>query len=286
MNTSVDMMRRTPCGALRIDLLLSICIGIVLGWGTAKWSVLHSGQSFASQSEGYPKEPSDRSLFTHEQKNYPADSMKASIHSNSGGQQKPNTAKRIFIDLGANCGNSYDRFKSLYIPDLDKFESHLFEPQPDLYTNFLLPRKVTNPRLSVYHGVVGAKDQNVSFYIDTVYNSKSCTTANYPHGASGMFIRKPKDFRKITVRMYDFADFLQRTTQESDHVIVKMDIEGMEWDVLRKIFQRGLACRIDHLWIEYHYDKYYPNLHLQEKFPDFVTWLSKECIQNVTEWKV
>lgn len=101
-----------------------------------------------------------------------------------------------------------------------------------------------------------------------------------------MFVRKPKDFRQISVKMYDFAEFLQRIAEPEDHVVVKMDIEGMEWDVLRTLFQRGLACLIDDLWLEYHYDKFYPNLKLQPMFPDFLKWITDGCIKNVHEWTV
>ena len=52
----------------------------------------------------------------------------------------------------------------------------------------------------------------------------------------------------------DIADFLRRTVSEDDFVVVKMDIEGAEYDICPHIINEGVGPLIDELFIEVHTD--------------------------------
>mmetsp|Transcript_37905 Transcript_37905/g.38593 ORF Transcript_37905/g.38593 Transcript_37905/m.38593 type:complete len:81 (+) Transcript_37905:859-1101(+) len=43
--------------------------------------------------------------------------------------------------------------------------------------------------------------------------------------------------------------------KQSDEVICKMDIEGSEYDVLRRIFTSGIIKLFDELYVEFHYNR-------------------------------
>ena len=50
----------------------------------------------------------------------------------------------------------------------------------------------------------------------------------------------------------DFALWLSAHVKPQDFVVVKMDIEGMEFELLPHLIQRGVAPLIDELFVECH----------------------------------
>lgn len=57
--------------------------------------------------------------------------------------------------------------------------------------------------------------------------------------------------KEQTVKLVDLRSILSRVPKSTE-LVVKMDIEGGEYDVLRSIIPSGLACSINVLIIEYH----------------------------------
>jgi hypothetical protein len=51
----------------------------------------------------------------------------------------------------------------------------------------------------------------------------------------------------------DFIEFLQRRVASSDFVVIKMDVEGEEWNLLPRLLQTGTAPLIDELFVECHH---------------------------------
>jgi len=63
--------------------------------------------------------------------------------------------------------------------------------------------------------------------------------------------------RGIDIKTYDIVTFMRDIVQakQSDEVICKMDIEGSEYDVLRRIFTSGIIKLFDELYVEFHYNR-------------------------------
>lgn len=59
----------------------------------------------------------------------------------------------------------------------------------------------------------------------------------------------------IKVPCIDFSAWLQRTFTPEDYVVVKMNIEGAEYDVLEKCVADGSTALIDELHIQWHFNK-------------------------------
>jgi len=60
--------------------------------------------------------------------------------------------------------------------------------------------------------------------------------------------------REQHVNLVDLGAIL-KVVPEAAEVVVKMDVEGSEYDILRSLIPSGIACRIDTLIIEYHFRK-------------------------------
>jgi FkbM family methyltransferase len=57
------------------------------------------------------------------------------------------------------------------------------------------------------------------------------------------------------VETIDFADFVARTFQPSDYVVLKIDIEGKEYDLLDRMIETGSIRRVDRLYCEWHHER-------------------------------
>ncbi|GAQ79019.1 hypothetical protein KFL_000220530 [Klebsormidium nitens] len=157
-----------------------------------------------------------------------------------GNQVDLNSAsRRVFLDLGAAAFNSSTGwFMRNYPVDFD--EIHAFEVVPDLFEP---PYDVIGalphpPVVTQYEMMVGVSDE-----------------ANTSLGVPGVDI-----LRFITGEL---------RIREEDTLIVKMDIEGGEWEVLPALLEAPAVLRlIDELFVETHYgdpimracgwDQFYP----------------------------
>ncbi|CAL9775288.1 unnamed protein product [Musa acuminata subsp. burmannicoides] len=58
------------------------------------------------------------------------------------------------------------------------------------------------------------------------------------------------------IQGFDFAAWLKRTVTERDYVVMKMDVEGTEFDLVPRLFETGGICLIDELFLECHYNRW------------------------------
>ncbi|XP_010683597.2 uncharacterized protein LOC104898243 [Beta vulgaris subsp. vulgaris] len=55
---------------------------------------------------------------------------------------------------------------------------------------------------------------------------------------------------------FDFAQWLKETVTERDFVVMKMDVEGTEFDLIPRLFETGAICLIDEIFLECHYNRW------------------------------
>ncbi|XP_077216580.1 uncharacterized protein LOC143851135 [Tasmannia lanceolata] len=58
------------------------------------------------------------------------------------------------------------------------------------------------------------------------------------------------------IRGFDFANWVMSTVSERDFVVMKMDVEGTEFDLIPRLFETGAICLIDELFLECHYNRW------------------------------
>lgn len=58
------------------------------------------------------------------------------------------------------------------------------------------------------------------------------------------------------IQGFDFADWLKSTVTEKDFVVMKMDVEGTEFDLIPRLFETGAICLIDEIFLECHYNRW------------------------------
>ena len=212
----------------------------------------------------------------------------------------PKLIKRnIFFDLGANEGDSIANFFGL-IPRANggSFKGQI--PQDKLsekwtvyaiegnwaFTNKLLAMKTRIEKLGhemiVMNGTVGwIYDGFLTFYIDkTEYKPNSVVQLGSSAKENHLeIIRSNKVNEKHPC--VDIAKLLKKYDQD-DFIVVKMDIEGSDYDLMLHFIAKNALELIDYIAIEWHWPDY---LHLSpyKNIPQLYSMLFKS--KNVTEYK-
>eukprot|EP00002_Diphylleia_rotans_P001963 TRINITY_DN11197_c0_g1_i1.p1 TRINITY_DN11197_c0_g1~~TRINITY_DN11197_c0_g1_i1.p1 ORF type:complete len:243 (-),score=60.40 TRINITY_DN11197_c0_g1_i1:297-1025(-) len=175
--------------------------------------------------------------------------------------------RNIFLDLGANNGASLEFFfgKLMARPDLGivgaRPESELFGKgkqgswialaieannrfTPDLQSVASnLTREFPESRISIINGTaVGVIDGKIDFYLDSEVGRE---------GSSAL--PQSNVYRKIQVDSIAIQTlFAKLSIHPRDFVILKMDIEGAEFPVIRQLIAEGLLPMVDVMAIEWH----------------------------------
>ncbi|KAH7427257.1 hypothetical protein KP509_10G036300 [Ceratopteris richardii] len=70
---------------------------------------------------------------------------------------------------------------------------------------------------------------------------------------SGNNMLSSREFQ--TVQGFDFAEWLSKVVSLDDFVVLKIDIEGTEFDILPRLLETGAICLVDELFLECHYNR-------------------------------
>ncbi|XP_066299058.1 uncharacterized protein [Branchiostoma lanceolatum] len=167
--------------------------------------------------------------------------------------------KKIFLDVGGNVASSVQMLREMY-PGGKEFIVHSFEldtrmapyftPYPDHVLHCPIAASNKNGEMTAYAEAAWAPDTGLYhgkdvkwgggtlFVPDEVKNDKAGGPQRMTH--------------RHTVRTLDLSRWIQENTKLEDYVVLKMDIEGGEFDVLKKMLQDGTFKWIDKYYGEWH----------------------------------
>ncbi|XP_059305304.1 uncharacterized protein LOC132056915 [Lycium ferocissimum] len=58
------------------------------------------------------------------------------------------------------------------------------------------------------------------------------------------------------IQGFDFAEWLKSAVSEKDYVVMKMDVEGTEFELIPRLIETGAICLIDEVFLECHYNRW------------------------------
>jgi FkbM family methyltransferase len=159
----------------------------------------------------------------------------------------------VFIDCGANVGEILKK-QMINFPE---FQYHAFEPNPELVAQLKQSTAGLSRRLKIHEKAVWIEDGTVDFFLSRE-NARGETVTDGSTVVPGKIATNPKsgqvDYQHpMKVPCIDFSRWIRRTFRRWDYIIVKMDIEGAEYQVLRKMIKDGTLRYIDLLLAEFHY---------------------------------
>ena len=208
--------------------------------------------------------------------------------------------RNIYIDLGANDGSTVMSFlnggtmtkieeRNAAVEGFqrnngslrtgldmhDQWEIYVFEANPLYFEQLETQREslLTTGRVKSYKlfraTAIATFDGFVPFILDNNEDGAAgSTTLGDSMSAVG---------RTINVTAVDVVT-LFRQFRESDTVVMKMDIEGGEYDLLRRMISRGLMAIVDRLAVEWHHD----NQHVlgEPDDPTKASWRTRKTIHD------
>lgn len=144
----------------------------------------------------------------------------------------------IYIDCGSYKGHKLRKHKS------DK--CYAFEPNPYVECDYDVIRKA-----------VWIKDGKVKFYLrkDKKVSESSSIFSNKAHTTKrGRHIVMDKK-HPIEVECFDFSKWIKENFKKNDHITLKMDIEGAEYEVFMKMIKDGTLKYINKIFVDWHWNK-------------------------------
>lgn len=166
---------------------------------------------------------------------------------------------KVFLDCGARIGESIDR---LLVTDQEAagYDIYMFEPNPvcfdiisnnERYANFKKMKVAVSNRNGI-EKLWGCVKTNTSVG-STLEKSK----ANWDKIAADDFIE---------VETIDLSIFLINNFSFDDFIILKLNIEGAEYDVLDGLLKSGAADKISKYFVDFHTQWLAPEFKEREKY--------------------
>jgi len=173
----------------------------------------------------------------------------------------------ICIDCGANIGLISQAFaeKGALV--------YAFEPNPCAF-QILESKFKTNPKIKLYKNAVSNKNDTLKLYM---YKYNCEDEVFWSQGAS-VYCSKD-DVNKcdfVEVEAIDLCEFIKKINKPID--ILKLDIEGAEYDILLKLIEEELYKKIKYILVETH-DRHIPEI--IEKGNKVKKLINEKSINNI-----
>ncbi len=147
----------------------------------------------------------------------------------------------VFIDGGAHKGETVAHFVETRAYARHDWQIYAFEANPAL-----IPLIPPRDNLTVLNQAIWIHDGTVELYLGRDTVSSSLIKDKKTGGLSS---------EPTVVPCVDFGRWLESRFKREDHVVVKLDIEGAEYEVLDSMLENGTVVLIDKLYLEFHNTK-------------------------------
>jgi FkbM family methyltransferase len=152
--------------------------------------------------------------------------------------------RRVFIDYGSNTC----KVLAARILAGTEDEFFAFEPQPELSgCAEEVTRKYPSIPIHFFAKAVWVYDGSINFYLATNWgpNHKGGSTlvAGHTKNESKVDYSHP-----ISVECIDFSEWIRRNFSKRDHLVVKMDVEGAEYPILRRWWRTARSIMSQSCW--------------------------------------
>lgn len=156
--------------------------------------------------------------------------------------------KIVFFDLGANVGTVTQKVKKL------KKDIKIYSFEPVIKNFNILQSKFGNDKLiKLENKAVWFKKGKIDFSIGI---KNSHTNSKITKIIKELKYNKNKYFNSFEVECIDLNHYITSLNLENNFVVMKMDIEGAEYNVLDHLIEKNTINNIDILLIEFHREPY------------------------------
>ena len=178
---------------------------------------------------------------------------------------------RYFIDCGAHCGESILTAKQYFGSDINVIS---FEPVPGLAKQ-LQEIHQNDPTIQIQNSAVWINDDIKKFHLSEAYTDGSSLLNS---------LNNLRDDHYIDINCFDLSTWISESFNEKDYLILKLDIEGAEYEVLNKMIEDDTIKLVNELWGEWH-DMKIDDDHTQFLAKKIYKYLEDNNI-NFKEWEI
>lgn len=201
---------------------------------------------------------------------------------------------KIFIDCGTHMFQGFKQFAEKYNID-GEWKCFSFEANPFTYER----------SQEVYKELI-ASGYDITHFNKAVYNTEGTINVNCSRDDGGPYadghfsqgsniLSDPPDYDKtyhsgftyqeeeVIVETINFSQFLKDNVSKDDFVVVKMDIEGAEFEVLPSLIQDESHQLIDDFYCEFH-ERFFEPTSKYKKLKEQYKEVFKESGILVEEW--
>jgi len=150
---------------------------------------------------------------------------------------------KIFIDCGAHCGESILEAKRRFGNDIKIYS---FEANTNL-AEALIEYFKNDSNVKVENKAAWIEDSFIEFYLSTSWSDGSSV---YKEKNSGGISENVL----LKVPCFDLSSFIN-SFDKDDYIILKLDIEGAEYEILSKMIDDNTIKRVNELHGEFHPNK-------------------------------
>lgn len=152
--------------------------------------------------------------------------------------------KKIILDCGSHLGESVRKFRSTFRNDTCEF--YMFEPNTYLFN--IVDTDLEFNDCKKYNKAISNKNEVVKLW-GCVNNKKSVGSTLEKSKATWDQI-KEDDY--IEIESIDLSEFIVDNFTKDDYIVLKLDIEGAEYDVLEKLLETNTISYINEVYCEFH----------------------------------
>lgn len=172
--------------------------------------------------------------------------------------------KKIFIDGGANEGQSIRSFMKNF-NDWHEYEIHSFECNPRVISKLQEYKKYT----TIHQNALWIRNEELEFYLNG--DNNTCGGSLRSDKTTGSL----KFDQPISIAAIDIVEFIKLNFKKSDYIILKLDVEGAEYDIIPHLLNNNMFTDyIDKLYIEFHQKKL---RHITAEYHNELVAKLKEC---------
>ena len=153
--------------------------------------------------------------------------------------------RNIYIDCGGHTGQSIERFVKSKFYKKDKYEMYSFEPIEHLSAVYR-----DREDINFIGKAVWIKDGFVDFFISKK-KKMSQGSSLIKEKTSGKLDKE----NPVNIPCIDLDKWIKENFSKDDNIILKMDIEGAEYEVLQHMIDNGSIKYLNRLYMEFHYNR-------------------------------
>lgn len=177
--------------------------------------------------------------------------------------------KVIFIDCGGNVGQSVQYALENY----EDVEVHTFEGY-SVNVDCIREKYGDDERVHIYHNVIYKEAKEMKFYLQD-WGART--------GSSIIKEKKSVDKNKVEiVQSIDLGEWITSNFSKDDEIILKIDIEGAEYEVIEHLMDTRVDDYINHWFVEWH--KAGKLVNVNSDYIDRVRTRFDDAGYNFTDW--